>query len=218
MPDLCSTSCLRPWICCAVQYHDNLIRLIRLIRLFGFPLLCCLLSGLRFRVTLVKHLLASPAMFFWGLGTSSIATISFGWADTASAAILGVATIVIPAIDSFFSGPAARSTHAYVRIDSVQETKECTGVECYGHGVEPPLELRFSVNHVSHLFVVPVFECVKFIALKDERNTRARAREDKIGQPSRRVIKRRLEVSQTLASLPLRLVVSVTLGSGSFWC
>lgn len=117
----------------AVLFHDNLIRLIRLFRLFRLPcfaLLCCLLLwGLRFRVTIMKHLLASPAMLFWGLGTSAIANISFGWADTASAAVLGVATIVLPAIDSFFSGPAARSTHAYVRSDSVQGTKESSDMD-----------------------------------------------------------------------------------------
>lgn len=56
-----------------------------------------------------------PATFFWGVGTSSIGPISFDWADSVSAAALGVATIVIPALDSFFSGRGARALVAMVR-------------------------------------------------------------------------------------------------------
>lgn len=47
-------------------------------------------------------------MLFWGIGTSKIGAFSFGWEDTGSAAALAVATIIIPAIDSFMSGKGAR--------------------------------------------------------------------------------------------------------------
>lgn len=45
--------------------------------------------------------LAAPALFFWGVGTSSIGEYSLNWDDTASATALAVATIIIPAIDAF---------------------------------------------------------------------------------------------------------------------
>lgn len=40
-------------------------------------------------------------MFFWGVGTSDIGPTSLGWSPTLSSTTLAVATIVIPAIDSF---------------------------------------------------------------------------------------------------------------------
>lgn len=64
---------------------------------------------LRFiRTTLARYFLSIPAMFFWGVGTSSIGQNSFKWGETAAAAALAVASIVIPAIDSFFSGPGVQ--------------------------------------------------------------------------------------------------------------
>eukprot|EP00904_Undaria_pinnatifida_P002684 jgi/Undpi1/12416/HiC_scaffold_5.g02088.m1 len=60
------------------------------------------------RQTPARYLLSVPAMFFWGIGTSTIGTASLGWGDTTSAAALAVATIVIPAVDSFFAGSGAR--------------------------------------------------------------------------------------------------------------
>ncbi|CAM9199768.1 unnamed protein product, partial [Hapterophycus canaliculatus] len=70
----------------------------------------------RARCTASKHVLALPAMFFWGVGTSKIASNSFGWDETASAAALAVATIVIPALDIYFSGRGARATISVVSI------------------------------------------------------------------------------------------------------
>ncbi|CAM9613662.1 unnamed protein product [Scytosiphon promiscuus] len=68
------------------------------------------------RQTASKHILALPAMFFWGIGTSKIASNSFGWDETASAAALAVATIVIPALDTYFSGRGARATISVITI------------------------------------------------------------------------------------------------------
>ncbi|CAM9545376.1 unnamed protein product [Pylaiella littoralis] len=70
----------------------------------------------RARQTAAKHFLTIPAMFFWGLGTSKIASTSFGWAETAAAAALAVATIVIPALDTYFSGRGARATVSVITI------------------------------------------------------------------------------------------------------
>ncbi|CAM9387717.1 unnamed protein product [Ascophyllum nodosum] len=64
------------------------------------------------RRTSARHFLAIPATFFWGTGTSKIGTYSLNWANSVSAAALAVATIVIPALDSFFSGRGARETNA----------------------------------------------------------------------------------------------------------
>eukprot|EP00903_Cladosiphon_okamuranus_P012420 g11638.t1 len=49
--------------------------------------------------------LSAPAMFFWGLGTSTIAQHDDGlsWSPSTSAAALAVATIVIPGVDAFFA-------------------------------------------------------------------------------------------------------------------
>ncbi|CAM9344227.1 unnamed protein product [Ectocarpus sp. 12 AP-2014] len=56
------------------------------------------------RRSLVSLFLSAPAMFFWGLGTSTVGmTRGMGWDDSASAAALAVATIVIPAVDAFFN-------------------------------------------------------------------------------------------------------------------
>lgn len=66
------------------------------------------------RVTFMKHILSTPAMFFWGIGTSTLGYSSMGWTSTASAAALGVATIIIPGLDSFFSGRAGRSVWTWV--------------------------------------------------------------------------------------------------------
>ena len=60
------------------------------------------------RRTAARYLLSVPAMFVWGIGTSTIGLSALGWGDTASAAALAVATIVIPAMDSFFAGSDAR--------------------------------------------------------------------------------------------------------------
>lgn len=51
-------------------------------------------------------LLAAPAMFFWGVGTSTSAGNSIGWTHPQSSAALAVATIVIPALDAFFASRA----------------------------------------------------------------------------------------------------------------
>lgn len=39
-------------------------------------------------------------MFFWGVGTSSIGSISLGWTATLSSTALAVATIIIPGVDA----------------------------------------------------------------------------------------------------------------------
>eukprot|EP00752_Nemacystus_decipiens_P009953 g8876.t1 len=74
------------------------------------------LQNTRARGTTAKHLLASPAMFFWGISTSNIGQVSFNMSETVSAAALAVATIIIPALDSFFSGGGARQTFSTVFI------------------------------------------------------------------------------------------------------
>ncbi|CAN0446489.1 unnamed protein product [Ascophyllum nodosum] len=55
------------------------------------------------RRSVASILLAAPAMWWWGVGTSSIAQDSFGWLESSSATSLAVATIVIPALDQFLS-------------------------------------------------------------------------------------------------------------------
>ncbi|CAM9237710.1 unnamed protein product [Ectocarpus fasciculatus] len=74
------------------------------------------IANTRARRTAAKYFLAIPAMFFWGVGTSKIAPNSFNWAESASAAALAVATIVIPALDTYFSGRGARATVSVVTI------------------------------------------------------------------------------------------------------
>ncbi|CAN0119966.1 unnamed protein product [Ectocarpus sp. 6 AP-2014] len=73
-------------------------------------------TNTRARRTAAMYFLAIPAMFFWGVGTSKIAPNSFNWAESASAAALAVATIVIPALDTYFSGRGARATVSVVTI------------------------------------------------------------------------------------------------------
>ncbi|CAM9891666.1 unnamed protein product [Ascophyllum nodosum] len=51
----------------------------------------------------ISFLLGAPAMFFWGIGTSDVGKQSLGWEATTSATALAVATICIPAVDSFFN-------------------------------------------------------------------------------------------------------------------
>eukprot|EP00903_Cladosiphon_okamuranus_P016953 g15628.t1 len=70
----------------------------------------------RARETAAKYILAIPAMFFWGLGTSKIAENTFEWPETASAAALAVASIVIPAIDTYCSGRGLRATLSVITI------------------------------------------------------------------------------------------------------
>ncbi|CAN0111989.1 unnamed protein product, partial [Ectocarpus fasciculatus] len=55
------------------------------------------------RRSMMSLLLSAPAMFFWGLGTSTVAQGGMGWSESSSAAALAVATIVIPSIDAFFN-------------------------------------------------------------------------------------------------------------------
>lgn len=83
-----------------------------------------------------------PSNVFWGAGTSSIGVNSFKWAESASAAALAVATIVIPTVDSFFSGRGARTVW-----DSVSENCSAKGyneLDCFnefkvdGLHSEPP--------------------------------------------------------------------------------
>lgn len=59
-------------------------------------------------------------MFFWGVGTSSIGSQSFDWAETGSAASLAVAIIVIPALDSFFSSSGVREAVDAVSVDRLE--------------------------------------------------------------------------------------------------
>eukprot|EP00903_Cladosiphon_okamuranus_P016949 g15624.t1 len=71
------------------------------------------LRNTRARVTAAKYALAGPAMFFWGISTSNIGQASFNMSETVSAA---VATIIIPALDSFFASGGARQTFSKVSI------------------------------------------------------------------------------------------------------
>lgn len=60
--------------------------------------------------------LSAPAMFFWGLGTSNVGdTAGMGWGESATAAALAVATIVIPAVDAFFSSRRVEQWYDKVR-------------------------------------------------------------------------------------------------------
>lgn len=68
------------------------------------------------RRSLVSLFLSAPAMFFWGLGTSTVGmTHGMGWDDSASAAALAVATIVIPAVDAFFNSRKVEQWYDKVR-------------------------------------------------------------------------------------------------------
>lgn len=50
----------------------------------------------------------APAMFFWGVGTSTIGQTSpLGWSPSLSATMMAAATICIPAIDSFLYSSSA---------------------------------------------------------------------------------------------------------------
>lgn len=52
--------------------------------------------------------LGAPAMFFWGVGTSTIGQTSpLGWSPSLSATMMAAATICIPAIDSFLYSSSA---------------------------------------------------------------------------------------------------------------
>lgn len=59
-------------------------------------------------------ILATPAMFFWGIGTSDIAQDSFNWPLTSSAATLAVATLVIPGVDSFLGSYSVEKWYSKV--------------------------------------------------------------------------------------------------------
>lgn len=65
-------------------------------------------------------LLAAPAMFFWGVGTSEIGETSLDWAATTSAPALAVATIVIPALDSFFASDSVEQWYDKVCVVDIQ--------------------------------------------------------------------------------------------------
>lgn len=58
------------------------------------------------RRSTISMLLAAPAMFFWGIGTSTSAGNSIGWTHPQSSVALAVATIVIPALDAFSASRA----------------------------------------------------------------------------------------------------------------
>ena len=49
----------------------------------------------------MSYCLSAPAMFVWGVGTSSIFEDGFDWPESRAAAVLAVGTIVIPAVDGF---------------------------------------------------------------------------------------------------------------------
>lgn len=68
----------------------------------------------------MSNLLAAPALFFWGVGTSAVGQESFGWSDSSSSAALAVATIVIPALDAFF---ASRQIGRYYDKASVARSR-----------------------------------------------------------------------------------------------
>ncbi|CAM9916475.1 unnamed protein product [Pylaiella littoralis] len=62
------------------------------------------LSSTEKRPSAMTLLLSAPAMFFWGLGTSTVGdTSSLGWKEPTTSTALAVATIVIPAVDAFFA-------------------------------------------------------------------------------------------------------------------
>lgn len=51
----------------------------------------------------MTNMLSTPAIFFWGIGTSDIGKVSVGVSETSSAAALAVASIVIPGLDASFA-------------------------------------------------------------------------------------------------------------------
>ncbi|CAM9643513.1 unnamed protein product [Pylaiella littoralis] len=55
---------------------------------------------------LLSVLVGAPAMFFRGVGTSTVGA-SFGWSESLSATSMAAATLVIPAVDSFFNSQKA---------------------------------------------------------------------------------------------------------------
>lgn len=60
-------------------------------------------------------LLAAPAMFFWGVGTSEIGEEVFDWGHTLSATVLAIATIIIPALDAFLNSQSVEHWYDKVR-------------------------------------------------------------------------------------------------------
>eukprot|EP00903_Cladosiphon_okamuranus_P012430 g11646.t1 len=57
----------------------------------------------KYRKSKVSLFLGAPALFFWGVGITSSIGLEIGWNESLSAALLAVATIVIPAVDAFFN-------------------------------------------------------------------------------------------------------------------
>lgn len=64
---------------------------------------------------MISTLLGTPAMFFWGVGTSDIGA-TFGWNESLSATVLAVATICIPALDAFFNSKAVKQWYDQVCV------------------------------------------------------------------------------------------------------
>eukprot|EP00903_Cladosiphon_okamuranus_P019556 g17986.t1 len=63
-------------------------------------------KGIAPRSNKLSVLLGAPAMFFWGVGTSTVGS-RLGWSSSLSATSMAAATLVIPAIDSFFNSRRA---------------------------------------------------------------------------------------------------------------
>lgn len=67
------------------------------------------------RRSIISLALAAPAMFFWGIGTSTIAEDTLSWTSTSTATALAVATIIIPGIDAFTHSKSLERWYDQVR-------------------------------------------------------------------------------------------------------
>ncbi|CAM9983897.1 unnamed protein product, partial [Scytosiphon promiscuus] len=65
--------------------------------------------GVAPRSNKLSVVLGAPAMFFWGVGTSTVGTTGLGWSSSLSATSMAAATLAIPAVDSFFNSRKAYS-------------------------------------------------------------------------------------------------------------
>ncbi|CAM9561820.1 unnamed protein product, partial [Ectocarpus sp. 8 AP-2014] len=64
-------------------------------------------TGIKARSNKLSVLLGAPAMFFWGVGTSTVGQTALGWSSSLSATSMAAATLAIPAVDSFFNSRKA---------------------------------------------------------------------------------------------------------------
>ncbi|CBJ30072.1 Kinase, NEK [Ectocarpus siliculosus] len=75
-------------------------------------------TGVKARSNKLSVLLGAPAMFFWGVGTSTVGQTALGWSSSLSATSMAAATLAIPAVDSFFNSRKASAIGDKARLCS----------------------------------------------------------------------------------------------------